>query len=77
MKNAFYFTLKALFVLKVCKFLFRLFGHVSKCLDLKDMFNFEFYDVRAWLTNYFNTHIAQYLEKYRQSDNEIWSASRM
>ena len=29
-KNAFYFILKALFVLKVCKFLSRLFGHVGK-----------------------------------------------
>ena len=27
MKNAFYFTLKALFVLKTFKFLSRLFGH--------------------------------------------------
>ena len=27
-KNAFYFTLKALFVLKIFKFLFLLFGHV-------------------------------------------------
>ena len=28
MTNAFYFTLKALFVLKISKYLFRLFGHV-------------------------------------------------
>ena len=27
LKNAFYFTLKALFVLKIFKFLSRLFGH--------------------------------------------------
>ena len=33
MKNAFYFTSKALFVLKVFKFLSWLFGHVSKRLD--------------------------------------------
>ena len=32
MKNAFYFTLKALFVLKIIK-LFWLFGHVGKGLD--------------------------------------------
>ena len=32
-KNAFYFTLKALFVLKVFKFLFWIFGHVEKILD--------------------------------------------
>ena len=33
MKNAFYFTLKALYVLKVFTFLFRPLGHVSKWLD--------------------------------------------
>ena len=34
-KNAFYFTLKALFVLKIFKFLAWLFGHVKKpvCLE--------------------------------------------
>ena len=30
MKNVFYFILKALFVLKISKFLPRLFGHVGK-----------------------------------------------
>ena len=29
-KNAFYFILKALFILKIFKFLPRLFGHVEK-----------------------------------------------
>ena len=33
MKNAFYFTLKARFVLKIIKFLSWLFGHVEKQLD--------------------------------------------
>ena len=35
MENAFYFTftLKALFFLKICKFLSCLFGHVEKRLD--------------------------------------------
>ena len=33
MKNAFYFTLKAILVLKIFKFLFCLFGHVEKRLD--------------------------------------------
>ena len=32
-ENAFYFTSKALFVLKIFKFLSSLFGHVSKQLD--------------------------------------------
>ena len=30
MKNTFYFMLKALFVLKIFKFLSQLFGHVEK-----------------------------------------------
>ena len=63
MKNAFYFTSKALFVLKIFKFFSCLFGHVFKRLDEKDKVSFKFYDVTAWLTNYFNTHITQYLEK--------------
>ena len=62
-KNAFYFTSKALFVLKIFKFLSSLFGHVGKQLDKKDKVNFRFYDVTAWLTNSCNTHICQYLEK--------------
>ena len=33
MKNAFYFTLKAIFVLKVFEFLSWLFAHVEKVLD--------------------------------------------
>ena len=32
-KNAFYFTLKAFFVLKIFKFFSRLFGRVAKQLD--------------------------------------------
>ena len=75
MKNAFYFTSKALFVLKIFKSW--LFGHISKRLDWKDKVNFTFHDVTTWLTNNCNTHIAQNLEKQRQSDNEIWSVNRM
>ena len=33
MKNAFYFTLKTLFILKMFKFLSQRFGHVEKRLD--------------------------------------------
>ena len=39
-KNAFYFILKALFVLKIFKFLSSLFGHVEK-LVLLEKVNFE------------------------------------
>ena len=51
MKNAFYFTLKALSVLKILKFLSLLFGYVKKQLDLKDKVNFKIYGVTAWKIN--------------------------
>ena len=35
MKNAFYFTLKALFAFKIFKFLSGLFGHVEKAARLE------------------------------------------
>ena len=63
MKNAFCFKSKALFVLKIFKFLSRLFGHVSEQLTSKDQVDFKFYDVTAWLANNCNTYISQYLEK--------------
>ena len=63
MKNAFYFTLKALFVLKIFKFLSWLFSHVAKRTDYKFQINFKFYDVTAWLTKNCDTHIVQHLEK--------------
>ena len=37
-------------------------------------FDFKIYDVTRWLTNNYNTHIAQYLTKLRQPDN--WSVYR-
>ena len=63
MKNAFCFTSKAFFVLKIFKFLSWLFHHVLKRLDKKDNVNFKCHDVTAWLANICNTHITQYLEK--------------
>ena len=63
MKYALYFTSKALFVLKIFKFLSRSFGDVAKRLDKKDKVNFKFYDVTARLANNCNTYIGQYLEK--------------
>ena len=50
MKNTFYFTSKALFVLKIFKSFSWLFGQVAKQLDKKDKINFKFDDVTAWLT---------------------------
>ena len=63
MKNVFYFTLKALFALKIFKFLSCEFGHIAKRLDKKDKVNFKFYNVTAWLVNNPNTHVAQYFER--------------
>ena len=63
MKNAFYFTLKALLALKIFKFFFLLFDHVKKGLDQKGKLNFKICDVMTWLTNNCNTHIDQYLKK--------------
>ena len=77
MKNAFYFTSKVLFVLKIFKFLPWLFGDVSKRFDWKDKVNFKFFDVTAWFTNNRNTNIAQYHQKLRQSNNETWSVKRI
>ena len=47
-KNAFYFSLKALLVLKIFKCFysrFFFFGNVEKQLDKKDQVNFRIYDV--------------------------------
>ena len=71
MKNIFYFTLKALFVLKNLnfflkirsKFLYWIFGQVEKQLDKKAKDKFKSYDVINWETNNYNADIAQYLKK--------------
>ena len=63
MRNVFPYTLKSLFVLKVFKFLYELFGHVEKRLDWKDKVNFNIYDVTTLETNNYNAHIYQYLKK--------------
>ena len=56
MKNAFYITLKAVFVLKIFKFLSQYFDHVEKWLDYKDKVNFKIYDATNWIKNNCNTH---------------------
>ena len=66
MKNAFYFMLKALFVLEIFAILSRLFGFVEKFLHKIAMVDF-----RNWTTNNYNKHITQYFIKQRQSGNEI------
>ena len=62
MKNVFYFSLKALFVLKIFKFLSCLFGHVEKRLDWKDEVKFKIYDVTAWETSNRDANIEQYFK---------------
>ena len=59
MKNAFYFTLKARFVLKIYIFLSSLFSHAEKMawLERKAFYDVMIYDVTTWLTNNCNTHI--------------------
>ena len=49
-KNAFYFMLKAVFVLKIISFLSSLFGYVEKRLDKKVKVNFKMYDVTELIT---------------------------
>ena len=60
MKNAFYFILKAPFVLEIFKFLSSLFAYAKNGLS---KVNFIIYDVTALSSNYPNTHIAQCLTK--------------
>ena len=59
-KNAFYFMLKALFVLEIFPFLSWLFGYVEKGLNKGAKDNFKLDDVIDWTTNNCNTYIAQY-----------------
>ena len=55
MKNAFYFMLKALFVLEIFTCL--------SWLNKKVMLDFKIYDVADWTTNNYNTNISQYRKK--------------
>ena len=63
MQNAFYFTLEALFVLKIYIFFSDFFGHAGKRLDKKVKGNIKIYDVINWETSNYNTHITQYFKK--------------
>ena len=57
MKNAFYFILKANFVLKVFTFLYWLFGCVEKRLEKKAIVVSKFMTLE-WTTNNYIAHIA-------------------
>ena len=49
MKNAFYFMLKALFILELFTF-----GYIERWVDKKVMVNFKIYDFTNWTTNDYN-----------------------
>ena len=59
----FYFNLKAHFVFNIFNSCPDLFAYAEKRLDKKAKFHFKNYDVTNWRTNYYNSHIAQYLKK--------------
>ena len=63
----------ALFVLEI----FLIFGLVGKRHDKKAKVIFKIYDATNWITNNYNTHIAVYVKKEGQSDNDIWSVNRI
>ena len=68
MQNAFYFMLKALFVLEIFTFLYGIFGYVEKQLNEKAIVNFKSNHklinyVTDWIKNLCNTNIGQYLIK--------------
>ena len=71
MQNAIYFTLKALFVIKIFKNFPLLFVHVEKRLNLKAKVSYKICDVTNWIISNYNTHIAQYLKTSRQLDKEL------
>ena len=62
MNIAFYFTLKALFILKIFSFCSEFFGYVWKWLDKKAKVNFKIYHITNWNTNNYNEHITRYLK---------------
>ena len=70
MKKAFYFMLKACFVLKIFTFLPRLFGYAEKRLGKKVQVIFKIYVVTNWTTNNYDTRLPNF-SRIMQSDNEI------
>ena len=54
--NSFNFMVKALFILKIFKFLSSVFGQVEKRLDKKGKANFKIYDIMTLLTNHCNAY---------------------
>ena len=63
MKSAFYFMLKAIFVLDIFTFLSSLFGYVEKRLDQKAKVNFRIHDATDLTASNYNTYLDQYFKK--------------
>ena len=56
-KNAFYFTLKALFSLRYLNVCPKCLNNVGKLLDKGVKVNLKIYDVKNWERNNYNIHI--------------------
>ena len=61
----------------IFQFLSLRFGQVEKTAWLEDKVSFKIYHISTRLTNHCNIQIAQYLKKWSQPDNEIWSVNRI
>ena len=66
MENVFYFFLKALFILKIFKFLSQFFGHIEKIGLIRNKVNFKIYDVTTWLTNNYNIQILPNISRSKE-----------
>ena len=68
--------LKAVFILEIFQFLFSIFVYVGKQLDQEAKVNLKICGVKNWITKSYNTHIARYLKKLKQSSNGIRSVNK-
>ena len=73
MKNAFYFILKALFVLRIFKFLSWLFGHVGKTAWLERQDEFQ----NSWRYNLFNKQLQYTIHISGSRDNQTMKLGQL
>ena len=78
MKNAFYFILKAPFVLEIFKFFLMTFWSCRKNGLIRKV-NFKIHEVTAWLTNNYNTRISRISTPNisRSKDNQTMKLSQL
>ena len=76
-QNAFYLTLKALFLLEIFTLLAQNFWSCQIRLETKVNLNSQFYDVTDWTTINYNAHIPQYFKKQKHPDIEFFSHNRI